>query len=148
MSDQPSTGDSHLRPRFLGVPPGVPHGWLTIDAKTYLDVSAMAPPRIIFDGREVLDTAWGTSTHPIEAGTHTVHCGRRMRHGLENSTVTIQVSPGQHVQLAYRGPISRGFDGVLGPPPQQPPGMKAVIFGAVFTVLFLLAVVATMVFTA
>lgn len=139
MFEHQSTVDGHRRPLFTGVPPSVPHGWLTIDARTYLDVSAKAPPRIIFDGREVLGTSWGRSSYRIEAGSHTVHCGRRTIQGLEKSTVTIQVDPGQHVHLEYRGPLSRGFDGALGPSPQKPPGLTGVVCGAVGVMVLLLA---------
>lgn len=126
-------------------PPPAPHGWLTIDARTYLDASARNPPRIIIDGHEVPNTAWGRSTFPLAAGTHTVHCGRRFSRGLEPSTVTISVAPGEHVRLEYRGPLSRGFDGVLGPAPQKPPGLKSIVFAAVGTVVAMAVFVAVMV---
>jgi hypothetical protein len=96
-------------------------------------------PRIFVDGIEAPVAGWGRTAVPARAGRHDVHV--HTKYFFPRTTgpadYTVDVPPGEYVELEYRAPIFSFSRGSLGPPPQRYNGVLPV---AVFVGVCLLLI--------
>jgi len=63
-------------------------------------------PTISIDGGEPQKTKWGTTTHEVPAGSHTVHIEiPYVFTKVGKATETVDVAAGETVSLAYKPPL-------------------------------------------
>jgi hypothetical protein len=86
-------------------------------------------PKIFVDGVEIPIQGWGHSNLLVPAGRHQVHVYTKYffppRTGPADYTV--DVPPGEFVELEYRAPVFTFARGSLGPPPQRYRGVWPVV---------------------
>jgi hypothetical protein len=96
-------------------------------------------PVIEINGQRV-PAVWGRNTIPVPPGRYHVHVHTPyfLPPKVGNADLPVDVHPGQTVELEYRSPLIVFFQGALGTPPQQYPGMAVTIgLYAVLAVLVL-----------
>jgi len=86
-------------------------------------------PKVFIDGVEIPAQRWGKADLLVPAGKHQVHVYTKYffppRTGPADYTV--EVPPGQFVELEYRAPVFSFARGSLGPPPQRYRGVWPVV---------------------
>jgi len=85
-------------------------------------------PVIEINGHPVR-AAWGRNVVPVPPGRYHVHVHTPyfLPSRVGNADVTVDVPPGQAVELEYRSPLIVFLQGALGAPPQKYPGMAVTI---------------------
>jgi hypothetical protein len=96
-------------------------------------------PAITIDGYPV-PAVWGRNAIPVVPGRHQlhVHTPYFLPSRVGPADATVDLAPGQTVELEYRSPVVVFLNGALGAPPQKYPGMVALI--VIYVVLGLLLV--------
>jgi hypothetical protein len=96
-------------------------------------------PAITVDGYAV-PGVWGRNVIPVAPGQHQlhVHTPYFLPSKVGPADTTVDVAPGQTVELEYRSPVVVFLNGALGAPPQKYPGMVVLI--VIYIVLALLIV--------
>ena len=87
---------------------------------------------------------WGRNMIPVPPGRHNVHVHTPyfLPSRVGPADATVDVAPGQVVEMEYRSPLIVFLKGALGAPPQQYPGMVAtIVLYAVLAVLVVCACV-------
>jgi hypothetical protein len=86
-------------------------------------------PRIFVDGVEASVLGWGRTAVPAAAGTHALHVHTKyfMPAKVGPADYTVDVPPGEYVELEYRAPIFTTSRGSLGPPPQRYKGVWPLV---------------------
>ena len=104
-------------------------------------------PKIFVDGAEIPGQRWGKADLLVPAGKHEVHVYTKYFFPPKTGPAdyTVDIPPGQFVELEYRAPVFTFARGSLGPPPQRYRGVwpvVALIGGCLLfiAVVFLLAV--------
>jgi hypothetical protein len=101
-------------------------------------------PVIEINGYRVA-AVWGRTMIPVPPGRHQVHVHTPyfLPSRVGPADVTVDVAPGQVVEMEYRSPLVVFLRGALGAPPQKYPGMVAMI--VLYAVLAVLVVCACLV---
>jgi hypothetical protein len=96
-------------------------------------------PAITIDGYPV-PAVWGRNAIPVAPGRHEVHVHTPyfLPSRVGPADTTVDVAPGQTLDLEYRSPVVVFMNGALGAPPQKYPGMLFMII--LYVVLALLIV--------
>jgi len=86
-------------------------------------------PKIFVDGVEIPVQGWGHADLLIPAGRHQVHVYTKYWFPAQAgpANCTVEVPPGQFVELEYRTPLFKWSRGSLGPPPQRYRGVWPLI---------------------
>ena len=89
---------------------------------------ATVKPKIVVDGVEMPVKGWGRTALPVTPGQHQVHVHTPyfFPRRAGRADYTVDVPPGQFVELEYRAPLFSFSRGALGPPPQRYPGVVVV----------------------
>jgi hypothetical protein len=96
-------------------------------------------PRIFVDGVEIPVQGWGHADLLVPAGKHHVHVYTKYLFPPRTGPAdyTVDIPPGQFVELEYRAPVFTFSRGSLGPPPQRFNGVWPVVALIGFCVLFI-----------
>jgi hypothetical protein len=101
-------------------------------------------PAITVDGYPV-PGVWGRNAIPVAPGRHQVHVHTPyfLPSRVGPADTTVDVAPGQTLEVEYRCPVVVFMNGAIGAPPQKYPGMPVLI--ALYVVLALFIVCACVV---
>jgi hypothetical protein len=98
-------------------------------------------PTIVVNGREAPNAHWGRTVIPAPPGQYQVcvHVPQKVAlpPRLGRADCTIDVEPGQVVELDYKSPLWNYSRGSLGPPPQKYRGVAAVVVMAAMLLLIM-----------
>ena len=108
----------------------VPPATLALTAKFFpmAFIFFFIKPAITIDGYPVAGV-WGRNLIPLAPGRHQVHVHTPyfLPSRVGPADLTVDVAPGQTLELEYRSPVVVFMSGAMGPPPQKYNGMWAII---------------------
>lgn len=126
--------------------PGQPAEGLAVTARHFplKWMLALFKPAIMVNGYRIPNTGWGRTVVPTQPGRHHVHVHIPywLPPQIGMADATVDVHPGQLVELEYKAPMYAFMGGSLGYPPQSYNGVGRVIgVIAVFAFFFFMAIV-------
>src|SRR5262245_38479678 len=86
-------------------------------------------PKIFVDGVEIPVRGWGHADLLVPAGRRQVHVYTKywVPSQAGPADCTVDVPPGEFVELEYRAPLFKWSHGSLGPPPQRYAGVWPLV---------------------
>lgn len=152
MTSPPPPGYGPSWPHGAPQPPPQPGGQATIAINcvrgigggTLFGATDPKGPTILVNGHQV-PAQWGQTVVPVPAGRHHVRVFVPYKFPKEYgpAATTVDVAPGQTVQLEYRAPKFTFSRGALGPPPQRARGIGAslLVVAAILLVVCVCSVI-------
>lgn len=118
---------------------GAPQGQLVLHLqKPGMGSGSMISPSVTIDNFPAA-AKWEDNVYTVPAGTRTITCEARYLWPYGQARTSVNVAPGQTVQLFYASPLVSFGKGAIGPEKQERPG-KAV-FGVIIGLLCLVILV-------
>lgn len=103
---------------------------------------AMTSPTVTIDGYPAGAT-WRQNSYVVPAGRRRVGVASTYLFTYGRAEATVDVAPGQTVELHYAGPWTTFSPGRLGPGPQQPAGKAGLFLAIALIVLIVVGVFLT-----